>query len=1438
MLKFPKMLPNKVYRIRNQYTLPYNEKDQLKGNLVAVFGENIDDTAAFFDNKYWQFKRYNRYYLERKVSTSIAGLPIRERNNQQEMFMAGFGYKYPETKLVVTPAGCRNMNVIYELNQYNSLLLNSSKINNKAVNMQKDLRMQEFLGRLSYITTEFPGYKKYLMIPVEKYIDNPRNSSIWSKREYLYIFLMQLIRHILDNPSQFTKLKDWVFVFNNINEVFYIECKDINSGTFELIKTNFKKFKSRRGSIDITNTDDEELGETEDENEVNIPSVNQKNTVSAATEVIKTVNSLPISEKTKEDLKKSAVSEIKKVYVNNSTNSVTLSDDTFTKPSEKPEAVSKKISDTKILVDENKAEDKVPENSTKSSDNKLLPKEDLKSAGDGEIKKELNKLILPDQKMSVQRLARMQKIQKEMKDIKVDDTSIKDLAIKAKKKQLENHEIKVDVINDKIKNIPFDNFEKGYNENLFEYDLINTLTSFASKDRPLVLISLKKEDTSTAIDKLITYNAVFEDEKGTRHTLTFDIPKFVDEKFIYINGSPKLFINQIIPLPVTKVSPEEVQVSSNYNKIFIRRFGKNVSGKISKFHKSVPELPSKIITFSKGNNIQENASYMTTIEYDELSSKYSTITLMEDNITIYFNQKEIINICESHELSYDAETEIPFAIDSSKDGEMNLITLDINKDVISGTELSPIDYIIEKISKQLPSFREDFSKLSVGKKYMYTRATIMAKKVPMILLLAFLNGLEPLLNKMNIEWKFSEKRPQLKGSESNDYSVITFKDGYFVYKNSPFSNALLLNGLYDIPTEEYEFLDFSSKDIYYDLFTKLFGRRNIGNAFENFNELFIDPITKEVLADYNLPTNFTDLMIYANSLLENNTFDLDGDLKNYRIRSNEMVNAHLYKVLSKAYENYRVTADNKNPTKMSIKRNEVINDIFNSQVLEEYSTLNPIFEIDRMRSTSYKGPGGCNVDRAFNIEKRAYNPSMLGVLAQSSPISSSIGISRIMSLNPNITSLRGYINAGSKEDIDKLDMTNMLSGAEMLVPMSATHDDAQRVSMASTQSRHTISTMDSDVPLFGYGTDKILAKVISNRFAYKAKEDGTILEINDKLGYMLVEYKSGKRDVIDISNKQALNTGSGFYINNKLSPVHTEVGKKFKSGDVIALNKDFFRYDAITGDVVYTSGPLVRVGVIHGSCVYEDSTLVTERLAERLSSYVTEKKDICIGKNSNIYHIAKIGDTVKVGDPLLIFDESYEDEYLNKLLAKMKEDEKEDLINAGKTPIKSKYNGKIIDVKIYYTVPKNELSDTLQNVVNSYEKPIKSRLKTFNENNINIKDLTSLNELPQHTTPINGKIKGVKMNDNEVLIEFYIQTVDKFSPGDKITYSTALKGINQALIPMGKEPYLASDPNEKVDSFMSVSGYYSRMTNSFALALALNTTLLGAEKKIADILKK
>ena len=1429
MLKFSRLEPEKLYRVKDKFTLPIaGEKVVGKDNLITVLCDSMTETMNFFSKPYIRFRGYKKYYIEKYVRFNLLNRKIYIVNDQKEIYDTGFGLRYPEIALSRNPGSTSNYNTIYELGQYMEIINNDERMIRKMPQVKASLKFNLIIDRLKNISSEFPLHKKkYLYLPIDNYIENPRNASIWSRKDRMSNTLIGFIRMIETNWSTIkTNLPEWTFVFFNLNELFYINCKDMSEETFTTIKELFRKYRSKSGEIIDEQTDphlevsEEDVDKLDDGK--NITNLNNKITNKIINDVDESLKDIKLPDSDVLSIKskvKDSILDKKEISTKNP-----LENNNKTINGENSSSVETETDELK------KGDNEIIQQDKNSKDINKVDETKLKKESERILKQEILNRISPN--VSPQRLARVKEIQDNMESIQLDGRTIKDIKQEVNSEVIEPYKIKANVINNKLKNIKFSNFEKDYNKKLMDHDLINILTKFSEMDRPLYLIKLDKEDTSTTMDKKYTYTAIYEDEKGRRHTLKFDYPKFINNKFIHINNSDKLFINQVIPLPVTKVSPDEVQISSNYKKVFIRRFGKNVSPKSIKFNKLIPDIDSRILKIEYGNNLKLNSPYMTSIEYDDLSQKYNKFTLKNHGIEIFFNQKEIRDICDENNLSY-TDINIPFAI-KTIGKKKEVILLNGHTDKIVGEDLSPIDYINKYLDQDDPGFLTDFERVSSGKRLMYTRATIMAKKVPLVLLLGFLIGLEPLLNRLKLDYQFSETRPRTNGDLNK--IIIEFKDGYLMYDSSKFSNSLILNGLIDIPTKEYDFLQFSGKDVYFDLFNKLYGRRNIGNAFENFNQEFIDPITEEVLEHCKLPTNFVDLIIYGNSLLENNAHDFDGDMTNFRIRSNELVNVHLYQILTTAYEAYRNTADNKNPQKFTVKQNELLNSIFDSQILEEYSTLNPIFEIDRMRATSYKGPGGCNIDRAFSAEKRAYNDSMLGVFAQSSPVSANIGVSRVLSLNPNIKSLRGYIEPGSLDKVDTLDETNMLSGAELLVPLTATHDDPQRVAMASTQSRHTISTVDSDVPLFGYGFDKVLAKTISDRFAFKAKSNGVISEVNEKLGYMIIKYDDMESEVVDLTNRQALNTGSGFYINNKLTP-NLKVGDKVSEGDVVASNRDFFEYNELTGDTVYKSGPLARVAVIHSSSVFEDSTIMTEKFAERMASYVTEKKDIILGKNSNIYSIVNVGDEIKVNDPLLIFDESYQDEYLNKMLEKMSEKEKEDILESGKTHISSKWNGKVIDIKIYYTVPKDELSESLQKLINSYERDIKKRLKTFKDNGINIKDMVSLNDQTTFTEPVNGKIEGIKMGDNQVLIKFFIQTLDKFSGGDKCTYATALKGINQTLIPKGKEPYLASDPSIKIDAFMSMSGYYARMTNSFPISMALNATLIGAEKKIKDMLK-
>ena len=71
-------------------------------------------------------------------------------------------------------------------------------------------------------------------------------------------------------------------------------------------------------------------------------------------------------------------------------------------------------------------------------------------------------------------------------------------------------------------------------------------------------------------------------------------------------------------------------------------------------------------------------------------------------------------------MKFDNETEIPFAIETLSNGEKELVKLNVNSDTIVGqNDRSPVDYIIYELSKDIPSFKNDFLKYSSGKKMMY-----------------------------------------------------------------------------------------------------------------------------------------------------------------------------------------------------------------------------------------------------------------------------------------------------------------------------------------------------------------------------------------------------------------------------------------------------------------------------------------------------------------------------------------------------------------------------------------------------------------------------------------------------------------------------------------------------------------------------------------------
>ena len=126
-------------------------------------------------------------------------------------------------------------------------------------------------------------------------------------------------------------------------------------------------------------------------------------------------------------------------------------------------------------------------------------------------------------------------------------------------------------------------------------------------------------------------------------------------------------------------------------------------------------------------------------------------------------------------------------------------------------------------------------------------------------------------------------------------------------------------------TEDYDFSDFDTDNPYMDyLVDKMNQPMYVKQTLIINLDKMIDPITSSVLTDMKLPTNIYDLLLLANNMLINNSYQPLNDITNYRIRGNEVISAALYEILATAQKNYEQYKMNGNAKNMTIKKTELI----------------------------------------------------------------------------------------------------------------------------------------------------------------------------------------------------------------------------------------------------------------------------------------------------------------------------------------------------------------------------------------------------------------------------------------------------------------------------------------------------------------------------------
>lgn len=1392
----------------NSYFLEWNAMYLLKPNRIINDDLEVDDvynSKAYGNNPIMTESHFedseNLFFFSEATPEGVLDVRLRRilyrerlrnfkevklRVNQIKNECKYIKYTYP------TIDKYKNKNIYVDNHIYNKIFTMSETYNrDKAIDLLYAL-FDRFINNANYNSYT----RKTVLIPVNEWASDIPTTSLFEFSKSINPFSM-IVRLFKKPKENLNKLAGIDFIFIGNNSWFKMKMEDLDMKNLNLFKTNILKIRNNDIVEDNVPEDKEDIktrliGKIEDLTGIEVNNISRVHKVDPISPVVAAVKDQP-----------------QLVIAKSATGDTQVVDPTkIEKPTE--EKINQSV---EAIVDYTKN----AEEAEKEMDNSVDLKELILQA-----KNDQDDTF----KISATRKARMDDLNDKFLKEKIANSTIAEL-VATEDTPLQSTDLssKVETIDDEWANLKKPNFEADYN---IDADIMKCLHSLSqNKDIPMSVIDVTVEDRSTSEDSILTYTVHLEDSFGKRHTLRFDMPKIINKRFLRLRGNDKIIPGQLINLPIIKTDEDTVQVVSNYNKIFITRYGQvgKINQSTNALIRALTKLkennykldvkdgdavasPSKI---DLGNNAKISAKYELPAEYVELSKIFNKVTTGDGRV-YYFNRDELIHKLEEKKVKVESD--------------QGFMVVGITKDNQAITV--PETGVSSALINHLGIHEYAYTFMKPGARMTYSQASILNSKIPLIVVMAYTAGLTGALNAAGVEYNLSEKRP------TNTKNYFKFNDGFLSFNDNYAPDAaLLVNGLSVINTQEYSLTDIDTKAMWLDVLDD-FGGRNRADGLDSFANLMMDPITVEVCKTYKLPTDYIEVLAYASSLLTTNKFNRHTDITGNRFRTNERLVHFLYKSLATSYGMYlREIKNNRKDAKMTMKQSAVIDMALADVTTSDLSKLSPLLELESANTVTFKGLSGMNSDRSYSLDKRTYDKTMINKLSMSTGFSATVGINRQSTINMGIESTKGYIKSGG--ELDRMSDANTLSITEALTPFGTTRDDPFRTAMTFIQtSKHGMRTTEQDPLLVSNGADQALPYLTSDTFAHKAKWNAVVEEITND--YMIIANKSNpkEKEFIDLREKVEKNSDGGFFITIKLDTFKNyKKGDSIKAGDIVAYDKSSYSDTVGIGNLAYNIGTLTKIAIMHTDKGFEDSAIISQDLSKKMASEIVLQVDVLMDAKDIDIQCVEVGKQLHEGEVIMSYRAALEDQDATDIINKMVQknagnDSKELMDEIGKIKVKSKVTGKLQDIKVYSTIPTSEMSKSLASFVNKYNGPVDKMKSKLSKLGIDGSQYGTSGVLP----PV-GKLKHC---EGKVLVEFYIKYHDKMSVGDKLVYFSALKGVVKEIFPEGKEPYSEYRPEEKVHSFLPVGSINARMVSSVLTLGSINKVLIELDRHVKDIM--
>ena len=886
--------------------------------------------------------------------------------------------------------------------------------------------------------------------------------------------------------------------------------------------------------------------------------------------------------------------------------------------------------------------------------------------------------------------------------------------------------------------------------------------------------------------------------EGVSTTLRFKLPTVDKDGIVTYNGNRYRLRKQRGDMPIRKIAPDTVALTSYYGKTFIRRNTKRTNNYAQWLRNTVMAMgldaSDNEVTDLATSDVFDN-SFNCPRVYSTLAMVFKSFISNGYKFNFEHTKREAIFGKEAM-TKYEIDNRILLA--SNETGNFLVVDQEDSIYETNGNDEPLLKGTIESLLKiDQNSSPVEFSEINV-----------YGKSISIGFVLAYQLGLNNLLTLLKVEPRRvpAGQRVNLEGHE---YAIV-FNDISLVFNKEDKLATMILAGFseYDKAIRKYPVITMDKPNVYLNILETVGLNARYLREIDLMNNLFIDPITRELLIEMNEPTTVRGLLVRSSELLLLDKHPDQLDLRFMRIKGYERLAGAVYSELVQSIRAHGSSSGRaKNPLQM--KPYAVWQRVVQDPSMSMVSDINPINNLKEMEAVTYSGTGGRS-SRSMVKGTREYHVSDTGVISESTPDSSTVGVNIFTSADPQFKSLRG-----TKRDNGafKLTPTSILSTSALISPGSD-HDNPMRVNFVGIQHSHGLACSGYKQSSVRTGYEQILAHRTTDMFAHTARKDGVIVSKNN--AGIQIKYDDGTTSGHPIGRRFGTAAG-GLVIPHDLS-CDLNVGDTFKTGDVICYNNGFFERDLLDPkQVVWKVGVTAKTVLYESSQTLEDASSISKSLAEKLTTMTTKVKTIVVNFDQIVRNIVKPGDKLEPESILCTIEEAvtggsnlFDEESLNTLR-----------LLSNQTPT-SKVRGVVERIEVFYHGDKEMMSDTLKAIASIYDKELSSRNKSIGGGSIS----GSVNN--------DLRIDGDPLLRETFAIRFYITSNVPAGVGDKGVFANQMKTVFSEVL--HKE--MRTEAGEVIDAVFGAKSIADRIVLSPYIIGTTNTLLDIIGKRAAKIYKR